>query len=312
MTEAEPYIKNYSVGTSISLSPKDFDATGIVPNKSIFLEYMRNVIFEKDANFIVIIEGKPACGKSVTGLGILERWCGFIGRTMTIKDNLVFGARNLMEKLADLQMRKANGEDIRGFPLLFDEAGISMDNREWHNHIHKILNDTTEVFRYLNLVFFITVPNKSRIDSKLRDLAHGNIKPFYVKKDEYSLCKLYLNDKTWDGKEILQRLRAQHHGFVFVIDSLRVKKPSARLMNEYKHAQEEFKGGTIQSGFDKIKKRESLDGGGEKKPLTDRQRQIYLLARSGIPTRAIATQLAISDASVGIHLRNIRAKGYET
>lgn len=304
-------IVNYVVGKNVQLASQDFNEKNITPQKSIFLEYLRNSVIEKDSNFICMIEGKSGSGKSICGLGILERWSKYIGMPFDVKTNVVFDTKKMMYLLSELENKKKNGENIKGFPILFDEAGISMDNRQWHDHVHKIINDTAEVFRYLNLVLFITTPSRSRVDVKLRDLAHATLQPKHIKKNEYALCKFYLNERSWNNKqELFLRLNASHKGWRFVIDFLKVKKPSAKVFNEYQEVMKNFKGNIIQVGYSKLNKREDMSGGGEKKPLTLRQRQIYMLSQGGNPNKSIAVQLGISEMSVSLHLRNIRAKGY--
>lgn len=297
-------------GGTLKLEGKDLKAGLPVPNRSLFLEFLYNKVIKQDSNFVCIVEGKGGSGKSVSTLGLLERWCERIGRPFSIKDNVFFELQGLMGKLAELQLLKEQGVDIRGYPLLFDEAGISMDNRQWANHMHKILNDATEVFRYLNLVFFMTVPYRNRIDSKLRDLAHGTLRPLKVVNREYSVCKFYNNDRNWKGDEIFARLKAQHRGWTMIVDSLMIKKPSARVMHEYQKAQELFKGATIQGGYQKMMGKIEKDNAVEKKVLSERQRQVYYLKRQGLKNMEVAVQLGMSEGGVATHLRNIRGKGY--
>lgn len=298
-------------GKGIWLDKSSFDEEKIAPKISLFQTYLYKQVMERDSNFIGIVEGKSGTGKSVSTIALLERWSLRVKQPFSIAGNVFTDATGLMQKLSDLEQRKAQGEDVRGTAIVLDEAGIVMDNRAWQSHIHKILNDTIEVFRYLNLVFFITAPYRNRIDSKLRDLAHGTFRPVKVVQHEYSIVKFYLNDKNWKGEDIYPRLRAQHHGWTFVVSHLRVKKPSLKLMNDYKAMQEQFKGKTITEGYRKLlPKHKTMNGTGEKKPLNDKQRKIYMYAKQGLTREEIAAAIGMSPTSVRGHLKLISAMGY--
>lgn len=313
MTKLEPYVqgatiklsKNYVVTKQLSLG------TIVKPKNSLLHEYVYNQIYKQNSNLIVLVEGLPGKGKSVSIIAVGERWSYSIRKSFTIRYNVVHTISELMSRVADLEMRFQKGESVRGTTLVFDDAGVSMDAREWQNSMHKVLNDSLEVMRYLGLVLFITVPSRARVDKKMRDLAHATMRILKKREGEFTLCKFYLNEKHWKtGDDIPVLLRAQHQGWTFKIDLVKIRPPSVKLFHDYQKWMMAFKGGIIRKNYAKLQRKSSKVKESERKSLTERQRQVYLLLKYGSSTSAIAQQLQLGEAGVSTHIRNIRAKGW--
>lgn len=301
---------NVELGASI-VYPSQNTNTLLASGKSIFLDYVHNQIFGQNTNLIVMVEGLPGKGKSVSSLGILERWSLRAQRSFSVEYNVVFSIQELMQRVADLEARTQRGENVRGTAILYDDAGVSMDSRGWMHTLHKLLNDSIEVFRYLGIVMFITAPNRTRLDKKLRELAHATLKPFKVRNGEYSLCKFYINEKHWKtGDDVPTLLRAKHYGWVLKMDMIKVRKPSATIMHDYDRLSRVFKGGIIQQSYQKLVRKNSVPES-ERKDLTPRQKDIYLLAKKGLSAGQIAIQLGIGEGGVETYLRAIKNRGYD-
>ena len=300
---------------ALKLAPQDMRtiSEGVdVPNKSILLEYIHWQIFTQNSNFIVFVEGLPGTGKSWTSLGILERWSEKVGKTFTVKDNVCSTPASLMRHIALLETRFSAGESVRGTALIFDDAGVSMDSRKWFEEVHKILNDTCEVMRYLGIILFITAPRKKRIDTKIRDLGHATLKIKKKVQGSHTVCKFYLNEQHWKtGQEIFKLLRALHHGWTYRLDCIRVKPPSVKLRNEYENWMQQFKGKIIQQSYAKLSETDAESVPKEKRrKLTSRQKEIYTFLRSGLNVEAVSRHLLLSEFSVKRHMAMLRAKGW--
>jgi DNA-binding CsgD family transcriptional regulator len=308
----------YAQGATIKL-PSSFVGidevmadTGLaLPQTSILMEFIYHQIYRQNSNLIVLCEGLPGLGKSITSAGIGERWSDFVGLPFTVKHNFSHTIPELLQRISELQLRHERGETTRGIVLQYDDAGVTMDSRKWQDEMHKALNDSLEVMRYLGVVLFITVPSRTRIDKKMRDLAHATLKIMKKKEGEYTLCKFYLNSKHWKtGEDIFTLLRAQHKGWVFKVDLVKVKPASIRVRRDYEEWMLQFKGNIIKRSFARIQKKSNEVAVEQRKNLTERQRQILMLLKGQNTPGMIATQLGISEAGVSTHIRNIRAKGW--
>lgn len=282
----------------------------INPNKSVFLDYLDNLIFRQNSNFICFVTGLPGLGKSVSTISVCSQFAKRHGQPFSIKGNVASSIHDLVKKVADLEAEYTRGGIIRGRPLIYDDAGISMDSRHWFEKAHKMLNDMIEVFRYLGVPLFITTPSQFRVDSKMRDLAHAVIKVVKKKEGEYTMCKLYLSNRHWKtGDYIPVLLRAQHKGWTYKVDWLKIRPPSITLRREYDEWMKEFKGHIIQQNYSQLMKKNMVPEK-DRKVLTEKQRYIYFKKKAGLTDAEISTQLGISPAGVATHIRNIRWRGY--
>lgn len=280
------------------------------PNQSFLIDYIENQIFEQNSNFVCLVGGLPGKGKSVTSMGLCERYSLRTGQPFSVEWNVVHSVQDLVGRLAELQELFEKGENVRGVALLFDDAGVSMDNRAWQDELHKILNDSLEVMRYLGVVLFVTAPAKDRIDKKLRDLAHATLDIKKKVEGEYTLCKFYLSERHFKtGDYIPVLLKARHGSWNYKIQFVKIRPCSAKLKHSYERWMQEFKGNIIKLGRNRLNQK-SLIASAEKQPLTDRQKEIYFMAKTGLGCDSIAVQLGIGEPSVKLHLGNIRRKGY--
>ena len=312
MTALKPYCQGVTIKYPGSSADRCINANLSVPlpPSSILHEYMFNQIFTQNSNFIVLVTGMPGAGKSVSSAGILERWSWAINKPFTIRYNVVHGAGELINRIAEIERRFNAGEDVRGTALQLDDAGVSMDSRNWYENIHKLLNDSVEVMRYLGLVLFITVPNKDRLDKKMRDLAHASLDIKKKREGQFTLAKFYITGHNWrTGDYMPTLLRAASQGWTFQVKAVRIKPPSLALRREYAEFMYKFKGGIIQKSASVfLNKNRSVVS--EKQPLTERQRQVYFMVNGGTGADSVAHQLGISLVSVKAHVNEIRRKGW--
>jgi hypothetical protein len=279
--------------------------------KDLVAEWIARKTIKENSNFIGTWLGRPGCGKSYGALRFCETISRLTNQQFSVKDNVVFGIDPFIAKVVELNDRREKGEVINGTCILYDEAGVSMDNRQWWDKTHKSMNDVMETFRHLNLVVMITVPARDNLDKKLKYLAHGSFQP--IKKSEgYSIVKFieYNNNPLFDI-EMKTYLKVRHHNWTVKIKTIKVPLPSLKLRNDYEKAQREFKGNLGINSLANIRKVKQVEPDLKLvRPLTKRQNQIYLLKRSGAMDEDIAVQLAISVGSVKNHVQVCKAKGW--
>lgn len=302
-------------GATVRLAPQQVQKISavsdlVLPKKSIFREFVHWQIWEQNSNFIVFFEGLPGIGKSWSSVGVGERLSIDNHRHFSIRYNVKHSIKEFVAVIADLQERFEKGENTRGTVLILDDAGVSANAQKWFEDVSKLLSDTTEIFRYLGLIVIITTPFSEEVLKRVRCLAHARFKLKKKKVGKYVLAKFYLHDHHWkDNKLILTKLRARFGGWNFVIDKIRIPPPSLRLRREYEAWMRDFKGGIIRKNNAILNK--NIVPIEQRKPLSERQKQVYFLYRAGNSIRAIATQLGIGEGGVQTHLRSIRQRGWD-
>lgn len=271
------------------------------------VDYVRTECFEHNSNFIGIWTGACGSGKSVSAL----RVCEIIDPTFSI-DRVCFDIEALMQLIVKFQEEKESGLDIRGRCILYDEAGISMDNRAWQNQIHKILNDTIETFRFLNLVLMVTVPARNRIDKKMRDLFHGSF-VITEKHTDYRRVKFYLEKiNPVNNFEYRKYLNTRISGWNVRINSLKVYKPSAMLLHQYEKKMTEYKQKINVRGLKQLSNDvDRKDKICSVRELSPRQSQVMEFLGQGMSKKDIAKRLGISYGSVGVAFRGAKLKMLE-
>lgn len=286
------------------------DFTKLANNKGgIIINYIHELVANKQENFLGLWVGKPGKGKSWGALRTCEVLNERFGRRMTMK-YVVGDIASFMGLVRELSFKHEAGEDVRGICILYDEAGISMDNRDWQSKIHKVMNDCAEIFRFLGLIVMFTVPGKGRIDSKLRELIHGIWHPKSKTRDHINAKFYLLEESVALDKEFKRHLRLEYRGWKCRVTNVRIMKPTKELATAYQNWMKTMKYALIEKGHASVNVEKKNVEVKERKILTPRQKQILMLAQSGQYAKEIAQQLGITEGSIAIHLRNIRAKGY--
>lgn len=299
----------YVVENKMKLMEPEF-AEAVYQPRNLVIEYIHDQVFNKNSNFLCLWAGKPGSGKSRGALKACELLSKRCGRRFSIT-HVVFSIEDFLRLVNNYAERFEQGEDVRGVCILYDEAGISMDNRDWQSKVHKAMNDCAETFRYLGLVVMMTAPGRGRIDSKLRELMHAM---FHIQKKtaRYTVVKfLLLKESVVLEKEFKTHLRVEHRGWVMKITSIQVPLPSQHLNAQYEIAMIRYKRAVGVRSLASVTPRtaEAIAQTPQGR-LTDKQKRILRLSQSGLTKEEIAMQFGISPSGVGTHLRNIRSKGY--
>jgi len=86
--------------------------------------------------------------------------------------------------------------------LLFDDAGVGMDSREWYKKSNILIRHIFQVFRTRNLFIFMTTPDFSYVDIGNRKRFHNFVEMKRIdKKREETIGKWYdIWTDAWSGK----------------------------------------------------------------------------------------------------------------
>lgn len=158
----------------------------------------------------LVFVGETGSGKSFSALSLAEK----VDPNFSV-DNVVFTIEQFMAKL--------NSRPPAGTVIVFDEAGLEISNKEWHDMQIIIFGKTAQSMRYRGIMVFYTVPRLPFIDSTTRQLIQlllestgerGTMKPFLIRPSSdrndnrpwYVYPKMTITDK--DERTLMYEYRA--------------------------------------------------------------------------------------------------------
>lgn len=139
------------------------------PEELVFDSYAGNYVLnrylerfdkERKHNLIPVV-GNPGDGKSVDAMTAAK----LMDPTFNVEKRVYFNPLNLVNHMLNLYRK---GELKVGMWWVFDEGEIYANNRSWWSSINEQLWFTAHVFRKLRQGLFITLPNLSDLDNKVR------------------------------------------------------------------------------------------------------------------------------------------------
>lgn len=187
----------------------------------LHLRHIYRRVHSMNFNYLAMVVGKHRTGKSLTAVGFSH----LLDETFApnLEKRVVYYADEFMMALEDI--RKNN---IIGGAVVWDEAGVGVPSREWHQISNKAIGMACQVFgRYRPIIFFVT-QDVSYIDSQIRKLFHGFyemqrmsseyaiVKPFNVSYNKrtgkvYHVYSRMYSNKVDDGvgKRVLKAIHIQ-------------------------------------------------------------------------------------------------------
>lgn len=132
--------------------------------KEIYFNKVRNRLLKFNKNWIAIICGETGSAKSYSAMSIAEI---LTHGTFSPKKHIVFDSEQLLELINNPENLK------KGDIIIFDEAGVGMNARNWHSVQNIVLGSVLQTFRNLNVGLIFTTPNLSFLDNQGRKLIHS-------------------------------------------------------------------------------------------------------------------------------------------
>lgn len=120
---------------------------------------LRRRIVERNLNALVGIFGPTGSGKTYSAVRLAE----LVDPSFDIH-RIAFDVGPFMQ-LVDSPLP-------RGSAIIFDDAGLGMNSRDWQTVSNKILSKVSQSFRYKHYLAIITAPDIGMIDSQVRTLFH--------------------------------------------------------------------------------------------------------------------------------------------
>ena len=193
---------------------------------SRFVSYIKSRLHVQNKNFLVVIVGATGSGKSYTGL----RLCEAVDATFDLS-RVCFTPIEFMELLT-------SGKLKRGSAILFDEAGVGMNSRNFQTATNKALNYIVQTFRSNNYMVVYTTPDYNFVDKTVRKLAHSLLETKTIDRDRELVWvkPLMIENNPQLGKPFMKFPRFkdnEHPRCKKVITKMAFRKPSLALCEAY-------------------------------------------------------------------------------
>lgn len=272
-----------------------------MPKEGLFLGYIKQRI-KKNKNFLCAITGPTGSGKTYSSLKIAE----VLDEDFN-KDRIVFTPKEFINLLN-------NGNLKSGSVIVFDEAGVSLNNRAWQSIANNLIQYVLQTFRHKNYIVLFTAPDFSFIDKSSRKLFHSYMETkginFTKKKCQLKPFMLQINQRSGDVyfkylTTILPVIGETK------IQSLSVGLPSKDLIKEYEIKKADFTRSLNEDIERKLQEKEDKESKDNELPeLTERQEEIKTLFDEVNKPQDVADLLNMSLKGVYTHIKAIKKKGY--
>lgn len=265
-----------------------------------FIDYIRRRI-KANKNCLIIIIGATGIGKTYAGLRI----CEVLDPDFNIS-RIAFTGKDFIE-LAD-------SPDLKpGSCIMLDEAGVSMDNRQWWSQHNRMINWLLQTFRHQRLVSIITVPQLNFIDKKSLALFHVVLEVINIdgsKRCSVVKPKIIIpRPSSLTDKNFMMYFPTikDSSGTIIKVSRLHVHLPTRELRKEYEKIKKSF--------TSKLKEDSVIALGGGKldtnsivQTLSRRDQQIYWCKEMGFANKEIAERMNLTPTNVSQYVVRLRKK----
>ena len=189
-----------------------------------------------------IFAGTGGAGKSYAAL----EYCRLIDPDFSV-DRVVWTEEDFLDLL--------DKELPPGSCLLWDEAGIGLDSRDFMTLINKILSYIITTIRYRRQIMVLTTPSMNWTDLKAREMLHGYCEMLKRFHNNRSLGKFYmLQTNYFEGKTYRHLPRIMRDGIPYVVRTVEFNLPPKSLTDEYEARKKVFGANLLQDARDVVRK----------------------------------------------------------
>lgn len=136
----------------------------------------------------------------------------------------------------------------KGSCIIWDETGVDNDNTQWFTLKARAIKQVFTLFRYRNLVVFLTSPNLSMIQVGIRRLLHGALVMKGIPADSRFPASsfaegdfFWMDENAITGKVYYKRPRFNDlDGYPCTLDPYIIPRPEKKLEDEYKDKKDYF------------------------------------------------------------------------
>lgn len=199
------------------------------PKQKYWVSYILQRI-KKNKNFLGFISGQTGSGKSWSSLSIAAS----LDPEFNI-DRVVFSGLELMQLVN-------SGTLKRGSCIVFEEAGVELNNRQWQSTTNKMINYLTQTFRHRGFILILNSPYMDFVDSATKKLFHAEFRMAGInfKTNEGLLKPQLIQYNSRMQKFYYKRLKVITREGSVPIDTWKVLKPAQALIDAYEQKKQEY------------------------------------------------------------------------
>jgi len=253
----------------------------------------------RNKNYLCAITGQTGSGKSYAAMSLM----GCITGKLKTK-NICFTAKTFMERVV-------SGELKKGDVIIWDEAGVDLNSKQWQSLANRVINFVLQTFRNLNLIVIFTLPYLSFLDSDSRKLLHGYMETMSIdEENELAILSpklIQVNQRT--GNVYYKRYRAMSGGYMVPIQTIGLVKPPSSFLIWYEDIKTKFTdslNAKIHLQLARLEKKELKKQ--KPKELTKKQQEVWDMTQKGMTQQQIADSLGLAISTVNDRLKSARKK----
>lgn len=260
-------------------------------------------LMNRNQNFLACVTGPTGSGKTYATLTIAESLAELTGVSFP-KDasNVVFNSSEFLALI--------NSKPPKGTCIVFDEAGVGYNNREWQSVGNKLMNYLMQTFRHRNYCVIFNMPDFNFVDLAARKLFHARFETLLIdyKNKQVFLKPFFLSVNQATGKQYNKYFRTRGNGFSLTygkIMQLRCNMPSKELVEAYERKKSEYTtklNEEIEKELGNLKK--------DEKNITAIQAQVLFGKKLGMSDNDIASKLGKSQAQIYTIKRLLTERGF--
>jgi len=267
----------------------------------VFLEWIRSRM-KKNLNAIIMFNGSTGSGKSYACLRLAIDISQMMGTTFTVKNNLGFKFKDLLQKM---QLPDNQRPGVVFIQEEIGSMGSGGSSREWQSESNKFFFSFLQTNRCKNQIVILNCPSFSYLEKGSRELVHFEFESLGVdhvhKLSFFKPFAIQCNRRT--GKLYFKYLRYNYKGSRKYMNKMKFGLPPTNIIRSY----EKLKLNFVDSLNQEILNSESNKPRAIKKEeYARRKKLINVLRIDGKPSSEIADLVGITQRSVQRTLSKLR------
>lgn len=225
-----------------------------IPEGYYLNKYIRNR-FKNNKNWLCAVIGPTGSGKSYSSIRMAELWYKEEFNQEFPLEHICFSIKELATLLKENKLKK-------GDFVVFEEAGVNVNNLEFQNKIQRIFQHVMQSFRSKNIGVIFNLPSIGFLNKGSRVLLHA---VFQTKGIDKGLKEVLIKPFILQYNSLYDK---QYHKYIRIVDgkrrievkTMRFGLPSKELLNKYEGKKDKFVNSKIEELSDEIDEKEKDKG----------------------------------------------------
>lgn len=273
----------------------------------VFNRWMYNRLIKKNQNVLGCDTGPTGSGKSYRQLRMMELWYKYYFDEPVPEHAINFEPYEVIQLIASDKLR-------RGDLIMFEEAGVGLNNLDFAKRHSKMMNYVLQTFRFKNYGMFFNLPYVTLLNKTARMLMHFNFESASIDRNtKINYCKpkfIQINQST--GK-VYTKYPVTKVGKRYVkVKRLGYSMPSPYLVEMYERKKKEFFDNMTNNmvfDIEQLKAQEKKQY--SRNELKPHEIEMYNYLLEGHSQRETAQKFGKDESNFSKWVQRIKYKGYD-